>query len=397
MNLPNDIDVAIIGAGPTGLALACVLAAKGVPFLLVDQLVEGANTSRAAVIHARTLEVLEELQITERLHAEGHVVPRFTVRDRDKALATICFENLPTIYPHTLMVPQQRTEAIMLDRLRSLGGDVVRPLLLTELQQGDEDVLLTLQAPDQIPQKVKARYVVGADGMHSSVRALAGINFSGDSYQQSFVLADVKMDWSMRRDEVMLYFSPDGLVVVAPLPGNEYRIVATLDDAPEHPGLKDIQLLLDTRGPINNAATLNEIIWSSRFRLHHRIADRFRLGRVFLAGDAAHTHSPAGGQGMNTGIQDAIMLGHVLAAVISENANESLLDNYEKIRRPVAERVVQFTDRMTRMATLRRPKSRALRNRMLSIVGRIPALPRKLAMELSGLRNSALSARELIL
>lgn len=397
MNLANDIEVAIIGAGPTGLALACVLAAKGVSFLLVDKLTEGANTSRAAVIHARTLEVLEELKITAQLHAEGHVVPRFTVRDRDKALATIRFEKLPTTYPHTLMVPQQRTEAIMLDRLRSLGGDVVRPLLLRELQHSDDAVILTLQSRNQTLHKVKARYVVGADGMHSSVRDLAGINFSGDSYQQSFVLADVKMDWSIRRDEVMLYFSPEGLVVVAPLPGNQYRIVATLDEAPEHPRLADIQQLLDTRGPVNDAAKVNEIIWSSRFRLHHRIADRFRLGRVFLAGDAAHTHSPAGGQGMNTGIQDAITLGHVLTAVICENANESLLDNYEKLRRPVAERVVRFTDRMTRMATLRHSKSRVLRNRVLGIVGRIPAFPRKLAMELSGLRNRALSERELIL
>ncbi len=385
--LPATTDIVIVGAGPTGLALACVLAAEGVSFVLVDRAAEDDNTSRAAVVHARTLEVLEELKVTDQLRAEGHIVPRFTVRDRDHVLVRIRFDGLPTRYPYTLMVPQNVTEAILLGRLRELGGEVHRPYAATGLQQEADGVTVTVAADGQEPQTVRARYLVGADGMHSTVRERADIGFTGDRYEQSFVLADVRMSWSLRADEVMLFFSPEGLVVVAPLPGERHRVVATLDDAPEHPGIADVQHLLDTRGPVTGAARVHEIVWSSRFRVHHRLADRYCAGRILLAGDAAHVHSPAGGQGMNTGIQDAVALGHALAAVLGGRADESRLDQYERTRRPIAARVVAFTDRMTRMATLRTPRGRAVRNAMIRVIGRIPAVRRWLATELAGLRN----------
>jgi 2-polyprenyl-6-methoxyphenol hydroxylase-like FAD-dependent oxidoreductase len=185
----------------------------------------------------------------------------------------------------------------------------------------------------------------------------------------------------------VLFLSPDGLVVVAPLPGGRHRMVATLDDAPERPSTADVQRLLDTRGPVTKPARVQEIVWSTRFLVHHRLADRYRAGRVVLAGDAAHVHSPAGGQGMNTGIQDAVVLGHALAAVLAGRADETRLDQYERTRRPVAERVVSFTDRATRMATLRSAGSRAMRNAAISVIGRIPPVRRWLATELAGLRN----------
>jgi 2-polyprenyl-6-methoxyphenol hydroxylase-like FAD-dependent oxidoreductase len=382
--LPSQTDVVIVGAGPTGLVLGCVLAAEGIPFLLVDKLAEGANTSRAAVIHARTLEVLDALKVTECLHAHGHIVPRFSIRDRDHALASVQFGRLRTRYPYTLMIPQFLTESILLGRLRELGGDVFRPYAVKDVQQDCSAAWVTLSANGSGEKTIKARYVVGADGMHSSVRAHAGIAFTGDSYPQSFVLADVTMDWPIPADEVMLFFSPDGLVVVAPLPGNHFRIVATVDEAPEHPDINDVQRLLDSRGP--KEALVKEIIWSSRFRVHHRVADRYRSGRIFVAGDAAHVHSPAGGQGMNTGIQDAVWLGRILAAVLNKQADKIKLDEYELIRRPVATRVVAFTDRMTKIATLRSRQSRALRNAFISLIGKTP-LPRLLATELAGLRN----------
>jgi 2-polyprenyl-6-methoxyphenol hydroxylase-like FAD-dependent oxidoreductase len=384
---PSTTDVLIVGAGPTGLALGCVLAAQGIDFILVDRQREGSNTSRAAVIHARTLEVLEELGVTGRLHARGHVVPRFTVRDRDHLLATIEFGDLPARYPHTLMVPQQITESILVDRLRELGGDIARPWAVTDVVQEADGVVVTLTGDHDLRRDIRAKYVVGADGMHSVVRERGGIGYRGDRYQHSFVLADVRLTWSIRADEVMLFFSPDGLVVVAPLPEGRHRIVATMDEAPEQPALDDVQRLLDTRGPVAEPARVDEVIWSSRFRVHHRLADRYRAGRILLAGDAAHVHSPAGGQGMNTGIQDAVMLGHALSAVIAGRAGERELDRYERVRRPVAERVVAFTDRMTRAATLRGAVSRRLRNAVIGAVGSIPALPRTLAFELAGLRN----------
>ncbi len=386
-SLPSETGVVIAGAGPTGLSLACVLAAERVPFVLLDRFAEGANTSRAAVVHARTLEVLEELGVTGRLHAEGHIVPRFTVRERDRVLATMPFDRLPTRYPYTLMIPQNVTERILLGRLRELGGDVHRPYAVTGLRQDGDGVSVTIAAEDGQSHTIRARYLVGADGMHSAVRERAGIRFAGDAYEQSFVLADVRMSWTLPSNEVMLFFSPDGLVVVAPLPGGRHRVVATMDHAPEHPGIQDVQRLLDTRGPAASPARVDEIVWSSRFRVHHRLADRYRLGRILLAGDAAHVHSPAGGQGMNTGIQDAVALGHRLAAVLTGRVEDSHLDQYEQIRRPVAERVVAFTDRMTRMATLGTPRGRAMRNAVLRVLGRIPAIPLRLATEIAGLHN----------
>jgi 2-polyprenyl-6-methoxyphenol hydroxylase-like FAD-dependent oxidoreductase len=381
---PLRTDVVIAGAGPTGLALGCVLAGEGVPFMLVDRQAEGANTSRAAVIHARTLEVLEALQVTDRLCAEGLVVPRFILRDRDRALATIRFDHLPTRHPYTLMIPQYRTEAILLARLRELGADVCRPSAVRDVRQDAASVTVTVGGDGQAPRTVRARYLVGADGMHSTVREHSGIAFSGDAYAQSFVLADVHMDWGLANDEVMLFLSPEGLVVVAPLPGGAHRIVATQDDAPEHPDLAHVQALLDTRGPTSPAARVRDIIWSSRFRVHHRLADAYRAGNILLAGDAAHVHSPAGGQGMNTGIQDGMTLGRLLVQAVRKG-DDAVLDEYERVRRPVAAQVVAFTDRMTRMATLRTRRQRALRNTALRAVGHLPMVRTRLATQIAGL------------
>ena len=384
--LPAATDVLIVGAGPTGLALATVLAKERASFVLVDRLAEGANTSRAAVVHARTLEVLEELDVTDRLRRVGHVVPRFTIRDRDHVLATIRFDRLPTRYPYTLIVPQNDTEAILLGRLCELGGEVHRPCAATDLRQDAEGVTVTVAAEGHLPQTVRARYVVGADGMHSIVRDRAGIGFTGAPYEESFVLADVRMRWSLRADEVMLFFAPQGLAVVAPLPGGRHRVVATMDDAPERPAIGDVQRLLDERGPVTEAARVDELLWSSRFRVQHRVANRYRAARILLAGDAAHVHSPAGGQGMNTGIQDAVALGHALAEVLAGKAAESRLDEYERARRPVAERVVAFTDRATGVATLHGQGARSVRNGMIRMIGQIPLVRQRLATELAELR-----------
>ena len=232
---------------------------------------------------------------------------------------------------------------------------------------------------------IRASYVVGADGMHSVVRDHSGIGFTGDAYMQSFVLADVTMDWPLPRDEVTLHFASAGLAVVAPLPGGRYRIVATLDEAPEHPDRGDVQALLDARGPQRQRARIEDIVWSSRFRVHHRLADHFRAGRLLLAGDAAHVHSPAGGQGMNTGIQDAVTLAACLTAVLRDGAPATELDRYEAARRPVAAGVVALTHRMTRLATMRSAPQRTLRNAVLRVLGRVPAVQRTLAMNLSEL------------
>jgi len=372
-------DVLIVGAGPTGLTLATALAVRGIWATVVDRQAAGDNTSRAAVVHARTLEVLEGIGVADLLVRLGVHAPRFTIRDRDRILVPVSFDNLPTRYPYTLMISQAVAEAALLDRLVELGGQVLRPLTVTDLAQDDQGVTARLDDGSEL----RARYLVGADGMHSTIRERAGIGFHGGVYGESFTLADVRLTGAAPGDEVILYFSPAGLVVVAPLPGGIHRIVATVGSAPEHPDVDFVQALLDDRGPERERAIVKEVVWGSRFRVHHRLADAYRSGRILLAGDAAHAHSPAGGQGMNTGMQDAIALAETLATALN-GGNEELLNSYGAIRRPIARQVVALADRLTRLATVG-SRLRPLRNTLLSLLACIPSFRHRLAWRLSGL------------
>jgi 2-polyprenyl-6-methoxyphenol hydroxylase-like FAD-dependent oxidoreductase len=373
----NTTDVLVIGAGPTGLTLAASLLNKGIHVTLVDRQAEGANTSRAAGVNARTLEVLEPLDVTRRLVKEGIEAPRFVIRDGAKVLLTLDFSGLDTAYPYTLLAPQSTTERLLLDRLRELGGDVIRPKVLDTITQDDGGVTATFTDGDII----RARYLVGADGMHSTVREQAGIGFSGGSYEHSFVLADAHLTGDAPTDEVRLFWASQGLTVVAPLPNGTFRVVAPVDEAPEEPSVELVQALLDERGP--GGITVTDVTWGSRFRIHHRVADTYRAGRVLIAGDAAHVHSPAGGQGMNLGIQDAVALANALAGVLT-GGPDALLDEYSDTRRPIAQQVVALTDRLTKLATLPRGV-RPIRNVFLGVVGRLPRATRELASRLSGL------------
>lgn len=375
----TDTDVLIIGAGPAGLTLAAALATRRVRATVIDALPEGVNTSRAAVVHARTLEVLEPLGVSERLVKRGLKAGRFTIRDRDRVLVHIDFNDLPTRYPYALMVSQAVTESVLRQRLGELGGSVQRPRSLRDFTQDAQGVSARLDDGSTL----RARYLVGADGMHSAVREHSGIAFSGGRYAESFVLADVRLSGGVPGDEVLLYFSPAGMVVVAPLPGGIHRIVATVDHAPEHPDARYVQALLDARGPQRERAQVHEVIWGSRFHVHHRVADAYRSGRVLLAGDAAHVHSPAGGQGMNAGILDAISLAGALAAALT-HGQEGALDAYGELRRPMAKKVVTLADRLTRLATAP-PALRGPRNILLMGLARLPVFRRRLAWQLSGL------------
>jgi 2-polyprenyl-6-methoxyphenol hydroxylase-like FAD-dependent oxidoreductase len=374
-----DTDVLIVGAGPTGLTLAASLLARGIRAAIVDRQDAGSNTSRAAAVNARTLEVLEGLDVARRLVKEGIEAPLFSIRDGSKVLIPIDFSHLPTAYPYTLLVPQSTTERLLLDRVRELGGDVERPRVLRSVTQDSDGATATFADGDRI----RARYVVGADGMHSTVREQAGIEFRGEPYDQSFVLADVHLTGEVPTAEVVLFWDSAGLAVVAPLPDGSFRIVAPVDDAPEVPSVAVIQDILDSRGAGVGRTTVTDLVWGSRFQVHHRVADTYRAGRILLAGDAAHVHSPAGGQGMNLGVQDAVALGDALAAVLAGDP-DSALDDYAAARRPIAQQVITLTDRMTRLATLPRG-ARAIRNVALGVAGRIPATRKALAWRLSGL------------
>ena len=379
MNSTYDTDVLVVGAGPTGLTLAASLIERGIATVIVDGQAAGAHTSRAAAINARTLEVLEGLDVTRRLVKEGIPAPRFTIRDRSRTLMDLDFSGLTTDYPYTLLIPQNVTEKLLSDRLLELGGTVLRPKKLTSVAEDADGVTATFDDGASI----RARYVVGADGIHSTVREQAGIGFHGGAYEESFVLADVNLRGEAPVEEVILFWATAGLTVVAPLPNGTYRIVAPVVDAPENPSAEFIQGVLDERGLGAGRMVVTDVVWGSRFRIHHRVADTYRAGRLLLAGDAAHVHSPAGGQGMNLGIQDAVALADALTSVLSGGL-ETLLDEYSAARRPIALGVVALTDRLTRLATLPRVL-RPIRNAAIGLAGRVPAVRRTLAMRLSGL------------
>jgi 2-polyprenyl-6-methoxyphenol hydroxylase-like FAD-dependent oxidoreductase len=372
-------DVLVVGAGPTGLAVGAMLVKQGVAATVVDALAAGANTSRAAVVAARTLEVLEELDVSERLAEGGIHAHGFSMRDRDRVLIPVDFTRLPTKYPYALMISQAETERVLLRRFTELGGEVQRPKKLTSLTQ---DVDAAIAAFDD-GTEITARYVVGADGMRSTVREQAGIGFRGHEYPQSFALADVRLHGDVPNDEVLLCYAPAGLTVVAPLPGGIHRIVAPVPEAPEAPSAEFVQRLLDTRAFVPGDVKVGDVIWGSHFRIHHRVADTFRAGRVVLAGDAAHVHSPAGGQGMNLGIADAVDLGAALSDVL-RGTPDAVLDGYAQTRRPIAQEVLTVTGRLTRLATLP-PPLRPVRNTAMSAAAHIPAVRNGLAWRLSGL------------
>jgi 2-polyprenyl-6-methoxyphenol hydroxylase-like FAD-dependent oxidoreductase len=381
--LPATTDVLIAGAGPTGLALAAELTRRGVSPLIIDRQPAGANTSRACVVHARTLEVLEPLGVSRDLLAQGVKVPIFRVRDRDRSLITIDFSQIASPYAFTLMIPQDRIERVLLSHLEELGSSVARPCALVSCTASQAYSEAQIRS-DGATKTIKARWLIGCDGMHSTVRQQSGVSFVGAAYEESFVLADVHMDWPLSREEVTLFYSADGLMVVAPLPDDHFRIVATVDDAPELPSSDYVQSVLDRRGPRAKPGRIRDVVWSSRFHIHHRAAQILRKGQILLCGDAAHVHSPAGGQGMNTGIQDGVSLAQALATTLKDG-NETRLDAWATARHKIATDVVALTDRMTRMATMKSRAGQILRNVAVAFLGHLPPVRAALAKTLAEL------------
>jgi len=380
--LPGRTDVLVVGAGPVGLAVGASLAGHGHDVTVVDQQETGANTSRAAVVHARTLEMLERIGVSKRLAGLGIHARQFSIRDGDRELVPVRFDGLPTEYPYTLMVPQNITEQVLLDRLEELGGSVHRPYVARGVSQTADGAEVTLDSGEMI----KAQYVVAADGMNSTIRDSAGLGPNGDvngTLPLSFALADVRVEAGLPADEVLLFFSKTGMLVVAPLPDGSFRLVAEVDDAPEQPDVAYAQQLLNTRGPRRTTVKVTEVMWGSRFRIHERVADEYRAGRVLLAGDAAHTHSPAGGQGMNLGLRDAVALGDALSVALS-GSREDKLDEYAAGSRAEAMHVVALAHRLTRLATAP-PAVRPLRNVALRLLAHVPAFRRRLAEQLSAI------------
>jgi 2-polyprenyl-6-methoxyphenol hydroxylase-like FAD-dependent oxidoreductase len=367
-----ELGVLVVGAGPVGLALACELYRHGLPCRIIDKSTGPTTQSRALAIQPRTLEVLDQIGIIDELSARAVPVHGLTVSSEHKRLAHLRFDfsGLETHYPLVLALPQGETEQLLAARLEGLGGRVERQTSLEEFQHDISGVKATIRDEHGSPHEIRARWLVGCDGARSMVRRGLGVGFEGFEYEEAFLLADVRIAWDRATDEGHLLTTPEGLIAAFPLPGERWRLI----DIGTSPGTDDpviVAAYFQDRLRANGVpdAVVSDPAWASVFRVHRRLADDFRIGRCFLAGDAAHIHSPAGGQGMNTGIQDAFNLAWKLALVDAGQASESLLDSYTPERRPVAEGVERGTDMLTRLWTLREPISRAVRDRVVSVLG----------------------------
>lgn len=358
---PSDVDILIVGAGPTGLALAAQLEWFGAHFRIVDRSLDRARESRALAVQARTLEVLDAVGLGDRLVARGHTGTRVVIHlgARKVVAATIGpIGAVDTRYPFILFVSQAETERILGEHLSGSGVAIERGVELVRFDARDQYVDCVLRHPGGGEERVRAAYLVGCDGAHSTVRKGSGFSFRGGSYPEDFVLGDVEADGALEPGAINSFVRGGGVAMFFPLGApTTWRVIAMKapdpearralpapDDSPiEPPTLGELQAVID--GPTAGSIVVRDPAWLSHFRLHHRQVAHYRRGRVFLAGDAAHIHSPVGGQGMNTGIQDAWNLGWKLALVARGVASERLLDTYEAERWPVGRTLLRYTDR----------------------------------------------------
>jgi 2-polyprenyl-6-methoxyphenol hydroxylase-like FAD-dependent oxidoreductase len=367
----DRLDVLVVGAGPTGLTLAAQLQAMGASLRIVDRHLDRVHESRALAMQPRTLEVLRGLGVTQELLARGNdaVWVQLHAGGRTVRVRLFGLGLDDTAYPFLLFVSQAETEQVLGDHLAARGVRVERAVELVGFHADPDGVTCTLHHADGRTEQARTRYLAGCDGAHSTVRRGAGIPFEGGAYPQTFALADLEVDGGLDGDTAHAFLGSVGQLLLFPLgrPAS-WRLLAmhpTLQGRrePARPSLEELQALSDvlTRGRLR----LRDPVWMTYFRLQHRHASRYRSGRVFLAGDAAHVHSPAGAQGMNTGIQDAWNLGWKLALVCRGRADPALLDAYDAERRPVGGFVVRFTDRAFAVATSTNPILRALRTQLV--------------------------------
>ena len=369
--------VVVVGAGPVGLVAAAELARRGISVRIIDKLDAPTSESRAIAVHARSLDMFARMGVVDDLIATGVKARGMALYSGDEQLLRVPLDGFDAAYPFSLNTPQTETERVLAEHLASFGVSVDRPVELIALTQDDDAATLRLRHADGTVEDVTAAWVIGADGAHSAVRHLVGGKLEGSFIGERFLLGDVDAEHDLDPETMFTFFAPEGPVLAMPMAHGRMRVMAEIHDAEGtplnlRPRLADLQAVVDDRvGGID----LLRGHWLTTFEIHHALIGQYRWGRVFLAGDAAHIHSPAGGQGMNTGMQDAYNLAWKLAAVLGGKAGTALLDSYHTERHPIAEGVIEFTDRLSRAGTLSGPPQH-VRNALLKVVSRFGALPR---------------------
>ena len=370
--------VLIVGAGPTGLVLALWLRRFGVAVRLIDRASAPGTTSRALAVQARTLELYEQLSLQGAVLERGHQVPAINlwVAGRQRArLPFVAVSSTLTRYPFLEIFPQDEHEQLLSERLLQRGVSVERCTELIALKPGASGVQARLRRPDGSEECCEAPYVVGCDGARSRVREQLGLDFPGGTYRQVFYVADIEGRGAVFNGELHVDLDAADFLAVFPLAGsNRARLIGTVRDG--RPAQAESLSFADVQGRALRSLELQveRVHWFSTYHVHHRVAAHFRSGRVFLAGDAAHIHSPAGGQGMNTGIGDAVNLAWKLAAVVKGTAGSALLDTYESERIAFAQRLVATTDRVFTFVTAAGRVADLVRTRLAPMV--LPPLVR---------------------
>ena len=381
-------DILIVGAGPVGLTMAAELARYGVGVRLIDRAPHATETSKALVVWSRTLELMDRMGCTRAFLDAGLRAPGASIRSGGKVLGSPRLEGVASAYNFALMIPQCETERLLTAHLGAFGVEIERQVELVDFAETADGIDAHVRHADGREETVRTPWLIGCDGAHSTVRHKLGIPFSGSVQGDDWLLADVRLEGPAAppADEIATYLHRDGPFVVFPIPGGRARVIATVGKAdaahprPE-PTLDDVQALVDQRA--GGGFRVSDPVWLTHFRINERKVADYRRGRAFLAGDAAHIHSPAGGQGMNTGMQDAVNLAWKLAMVVRGQASASLLDSYSPERSAVGELVLRNATRLTDMATLSNPAAQTARNLALRFLLGLHVVRDRMATQLS--------------